>query len=116
MKILLRFCEMAPVCLLKIDSESIPELIPARYDLFPHDGGFAWGYEGSGVYSLAYAIISKLQIEIPDLDTAIDIKYASQLLVKRLLSTKNQLFEHDLDAGAIAQFLMKNAKEDRLTS
>ncbi|GAB3742223.1 hypothetical protein GCM10028794_28500 [Silanimonas algicola] len=64
--ICLRMVEGTGVAIYKHDGPRGPgDGIPARYDLFPHPGGFAWGYAGSGPQSLAWALAARFFPELP---------------------------------------------------
>ncbi|MBV6787630.1 hypothetical protein KWH02_21105 [Xanthomonas campestris pv. uppalii] len=47
-EILLRIVEGASVALYRHDASSGTELLPSRRDLFDYEGGYAWGYGGTG--------------------------------------------------------------------
>jgi hypothetical protein len=70
--ICLRMVEGTGVAIYKHDGPRGPgDGIPARYDLFPHPGGFGWGYPGSGPQSLAWALAAKLFPELPKEELAL---------------------------------------------
>ncbi|REC93358.1 hypothetical protein C8D72_3402 [Kushneria indalinina DSM 14324] len=54
--ILLRIVEGAPVALYRHDENGSAELLIPRYDRFQYEGGFEWGYGGTGPQSLSHAI------------------------------------------------------------
>ena len=59
-EILLRIVEGARVALYRHDPQGHAENIPTRYDLFEYEGGYGWGYLGTGANSLSFAIAGKL--------------------------------------------------------
>lgn len=57
---LLRILEGAPVALYRHQQGNTAEIVPTRRDLFQYDGGYAWGYHGSGPQNLCFALVGKL--------------------------------------------------------
>lgn len=57
---LLRILEGAPVALYRHRQGDTAEIVPTRRDLFQYDGGYAWGYHGSGPQNLSFALVGKL--------------------------------------------------------
>lgn len=62
------------------------QLLEPRPDLFQYEGGFAWGYLGTGVKSLAYALVADA-CEAQAL--SLDIDQHAHALVLNLLSGLN---------------------------
>lgn len=59
-EILLRIVDGARVVLYRHDPKNHAENVPTRYDLFRYEGGYGWGYSGSGANSLSFAIAGKI--------------------------------------------------------
>lgn len=57
---LLRYLEGAPVALYRSRPGGVAEIVPTRRDLFQYEGGFGWGYRGSGAQNLCFALAGKL--------------------------------------------------------
>ena len=92
MNVLLRIVDDAKVALVKEGID--PELLPTRYDLYQYRGGIAWGYKGSGVMNLAYAIVARL---FEDSDkTPSEIEKAAISMVEKLLCDLSSEREHEL--------------------
>ncbi|QEA40830.1 hypothetical protein FGL86_05780 [Pistricoccus aurantiacus] len=53
---LFRVVEGAPVALYRAHDDAQAELVVSRYDLFQYEGGYAWGYQGTGPQSLSHAL------------------------------------------------------------
>ncbi|PPU05609.1 hypothetical protein JH298_21520 (plasmid) [Xanthomonas campestris pv. campestris] len=58
--ILLRIVEGASVALYRHESTAPAELLPSRRDLFDYEGGYGWGYGGTGPQNLSHAIAGKI--------------------------------------------------------
>ncbi|WP_127170265.1 hypothetical protein [Xanthomonas euvesicatoria] len=58
--ILLRIVEGASVALYRHETTRPAELLPTRRDLFDYEGGYGWGYGGSGPQNLAHAIAGRI--------------------------------------------------------
>ncbi|WP_275286843.1 DUF6166 domain-containing protein [Halomonas elongata] len=54
--LLFRFVEDAPVVLYRHCDDSAAQLVIPRYDRFQYEGGFAWGYSGTGPQCLSHAL------------------------------------------------------------
>ena len=101
MKILLRKVENASVALFTDDVLASTEMLPTRYDLFQYTGGVAWGYKGTGVQNLGYAIAAKLADDIPGLS----VHGAAKSLVLNLLSHLDEKMEYTLDHNTLVNAL-----------
>jgi hypothetical protein len=101
MKILLRIVEGATVVLVSDDNLASVEMLPTRYDLFQYRGGVAWGYKGSGVQNLGYAIAARLTEEMPEKMPDQGIHAAAMSLVKNLLSNLDGHKEHTIDQATL---------------
>lgn len=95
MKILLRIVEGACVALVKASDDSEAELLPTRYDLYQYRGGIAWGYKGSGVTNLAYAIAARLTEDMQDND--VDVGFVANAILNNVLCHLDENAEHDID-------------------
>lgn len=93
MQILLRKIEGASVVLVCDLEHSKPEMLQTRYDLFKYRGGISWGYKGTGVQCLAYAIAGRLSEEMPEMD----IHAAARALLDNILSKLDGNKEHTID-------------------
>lgn len=96
--VLLKIVEGARVALIKY-STSDPEILPTRYDLFQYRGGIGWGYKGSGVRNLAFAIAARLQEDL--FDHEFDVNNAAEVLIQDVLSQLEQDAEHQLDMSEL---------------
>lgn len=101
MQVLLRLVEGAPVALVCDVEHSNPEMLQTRYDLFKYRGGVAWGYKGTGVQSLSYAIAGRLSEDFPEMD----IHVAARAILDNLLSKLDENKEHTIDHAKLIQAL-----------
>lgn len=101
MQVLLRIVEGASVALVCDVEHSNPEMLQTRYDLFNYRGGVAWGYKGTGVQSLSYAIAGRLLEEFPEMD----IHVAARAILDNLLSNLAKDKEHTIDHAQLIQAL-----------
>jgi mannitol/fructose-specific phosphotransferase system IIA component len=95
MKILLRIVEGAGVALVKTCDDSEAELLPTRYDLYQYRGGIAWGYKGSGVTNLAYAIAARLTEDMHHED--VNVAFVAEAILNNVLCYLDENAEHDID-------------------
>ena len=101
MKILLRIVDKVHVVLCQETSDSTPELLPTRYDLYPYRGGVSWGYNGSGVVNPSIAIAARF-VET-EIDPPISL-YADNLRVNLLADldiNQPHVLNHEILAKAI---------------
>ena len=101
-KILLRKVEGASVALIQNEGNAA-EILPTRYDLFQYRGGFSWGYKGSGVRNLAYAIGARLS----ERTTQVDIEEIVEILIEDILSQLDGDRNHDLDGDFLLGVIHK---------
>jgi len=97
--VLLRIVEGAWVALFREDKGSSVEMLPPRPNLYQYDGGYAWGYSGSGPQNLAHAIAGRIY-EFDSLEDAVVIKKAYEIL-EHFISTLDQGKEYDLQVADI---------------
>lgn len=98
-EILLRIVEGARVALYRHDPSGPAENIPTRYDLFRYDGGYGWGYGGTGANSLSFALAAKLS-ELENLD-AERIAERARRLLDGLISQLDGGLEYTLSVQAL---------------
>lgn len=91
--ILLRIVEGAPVALYRTASDSDAELIPQRYDIYTHRGGYEWGYKGAGPTSLSHALAA---LAYPTLWDARDIAEKAGEILELVVSKLERRKELDL--------------------
>jgi len=99
--ILLRIVEGAWVALFREDKGSSVEMLPPRPNLYQYDGGYAWGYSGSGPQNLAHAIAGRIY-EFDSLKDTDVIGKAYQIL-DHFLSPLDKSKEYDLQVSDIKQ-------------
>lgn len=97
--ILLRVVEGAGVALYRHNPDSSAELLPTRRDLFQYEGGYTWGYKGTGVRNLAYAIAGRIY-EFDQLNKE-QLSGKAYLIVERVLSGLQKDTPADLDVMEI---------------
>ena len=98
-EILLRIVEGARVVLYRHDPKSFAENVPARYDLFRYDGGYGWGYGGTGANSLAFAIAGKIS-ELENLSNA-QIADRARRILENVVSKLDGDQEHTLSVVSL---------------
>jgi hypothetical protein len=101
MQILLRKVEGANVAIVRNDDGSAPELLPTRFDLFNYRGGIAWGYKGSGVRNLAYAIAARLL----EGNRSLNIGEVVDCLIDELLSKLDGNQDHDINEDELIKLI-----------
>ena len=101
--ILLRLVEGAGVALWRSRKDSTPELLPPRPDLFQYNGGYSWGYKGSGCQNLANAIVGRIY-EFDNLPPSA-LGEKARLLVEGMISGINKDVEYTLDVTIIRRTL-----------
>ena len=99
MQILLKIIDGASVALVCDDENSKPEMLQTRYDLYRYRGGVAWGYKGSGVQSLSYAIAGRLSEDVRD----IEVHRAAGEILDNILSKLEGDQEHIIDHSMLIQ-------------
>tara|TARA_R110000744_G_scaffold188407_3_gene307753 strand:- start:1910 stop:2254 length:345 start_codon:yes stop_codon:yes gene_type:complete len=104
MRIILKKFEGVNIALIQRGENGDIDLLPTRYDLYPYDGGISWGYKGSGVMNLAYAIAAQLCEGIPHLNVSL----VAKALVENLLQILDEEKEHILDKQVLAQHIGKS--------
>ncbi len=88
---LLRIVEGGKVALYKVGDQTTPEMLRPRPDWYQYEGGYAWGYSGSGVFNLAYAILGKWE----------DEEILANDIVEKVLSKLDGEHEHTLTESQI---------------
>ncbi|ATS24106.1 hypothetical protein PK69_18005 [Xanthomonas phaseoli pv. phaseoli] len=101
--ILLRIVEGASVALYRHKDESLAELLPTRRDLFDYDGGYGWGYGGSGPQNLAHAIAGRIFL-LDGLDDK-QLRERAWVILDKIISRPilNTDSDHDLSVDSIKQ-------------
>ncbi|HHZ56456.1 DUF6166 domain-containing protein [Xanthomonas vasicola] len=101
--ILLRIVEGASVALYRHETARPAELLPTRRDLFNYDGGYGWGYGGSGPQNLAHAIAGRIFL----LDNLSDqeLKQRARVILENIInqSSLNADSDHDVPVDSIKQ-------------
>lgn len=100
-EILLRIVEGARVALYRHDPKRHAENIPTRYDLFKYEGGYGWGYSGSGAKSLSFALASKLS-ELERLSTE-QLENRVRRILEYVVDKLDSEREHTITVYALRQ-------------
>lgn len=100
-EILLRIVEGARVALYRHEPTNCAENIPTRYDLFRYDGGYGWGYGGSGANSLSFAIAGKIS-EFENLSNG-QIADRARRILENVVSKLDGDKEHALSVAALKE-------------
>ncbi|WDL56832.1 hypothetical protein [Xanthomonas campestris] len=101
--ILLRIVEGASVALYRHTDDSFAELLPTRRDLFDYEGGYGWGYGGTGPQNLAHAIAAKIFM-LDGLDDQ-ELKRRARIILDEVIAKPilNSEKNHDVPVEAIKQ-------------
>lgn len=102
-ELLFRLVEGAPVVLFRSERTAAAEMVAARYDLYRYDGGFAWGYSGSGPTSLSHALAAKVFGR--DVDDAAELQRLAYLILERVVARLDGDVEHDVPVAEITPIL-----------
>ena len=100
-EILLRIVEGARVVLYRHDPKNRAENVPARYDLFRYDGGYGWGYGGTGANSLSFAIAAKIS-ELENLSNG-QIADRAKRILEKVVSKLDGDQEHTLSVASLKE-------------
>jgi hypothetical protein len=99
--ILLRHVEGGGVAMHRAHEGGVAEAIPARYDLFKYDGGYSWGYKGTGVQALSYALANiALRLHGP---VEAEIHRCARVILEDVLCRLDSDEEHDVPTGYILE-------------
>ena len=98
---LLRIIEEAHVALVRHSKGSCPEMLPTRYDLYKYRGGICWGYKGSGVANLSFAIAARYCEYKP----SSNIPECADLILNKILCNLDKDTPHDIDQTEIQKIL-----------
>ena len=96
---LLRFLEGAPVALYRSHQGGAAEIVPTRRDLFQYEGGFGWGYHGSGAQNLCYALAGSLFVG-EGLSRS-ELSDRAMLLLENVISRLNNSMEYELSEAQL---------------
>jgi len=96
----LKFVEGARIALVKYDGSGNAETLTPRQDLYPYSGSYSWGYKGSGVLNLAYAVLGNCLVS--DTNT---IEKNVVRFVEEFLSELDGDSEHIFSEAEIVSFL-----------
>lgn len=101
--ILLRIVEGASVALYRHETTRPAELLPTRRDLFDYEGGYGWGYGGSGPQNLAHAIAGRIFL----LDNLSDkeLQQRARVILDKVISrpSLDAASDHDVPVDTIKQ-------------
>lgn len=98
-EILLRFVEGACVALYRHDAGCMPEVIPARGDLYAYTGGYAWGDASAGSMNLCFALAGALsQFDAVPRAT---VGRRARLLLSAVISKLDRHATHDLPVDVL---------------
>lgn len=101
--ILLRIVEGAGVALYRNKPDGGAENLPTRRDLYQYEGGYSWGYKGSGAVNLAHAIAGRIY-EYDGLSPA-ELCDKAYLIVELVVSKLKQNEPADLNVTEIKQLV-----------
>lgn len=96
----LKIIDGAKVVLVKHDGFGNPETLTPKQDLYPYTGSYSWGYKGSGVLNLAYAVLGNCLVS--DTET---IEKNVIRFVEEFLSELDSNTEHVFSESEIISFL-----------
>ncbi|MCC8489114.1 hypothetical protein LN572_04415 [Xanthomonas citri pv. fuscans] len=101
--ILLRIVEGASVALYRHETTRPAELLPTRRDLFDYEGGYGWGYGGTGPQNLAHAIAGRIFL-LDNLSNK-ELQQRARLILDKIISrtTLNPDSDHDVPVAEIKQ-------------
>ncbi|CEE27967.1 MULTISPECIES: hypothetical protein [Xanthomonas] len=104
--ILLRIVEGASVALYRHKDTSTAELLPSRRDLFNYEGGYGWGYGGSGPQNLSHAIASRIFL-LDNLDDQ-ELRRRARVILDKVISqpSLNSETNHDVTVESIKQLFV----------
>ncbi|MEB1432534.1 hypothetical protein [Xanthomonas campestris] len=104
--ILLRIVEGASVALYRHKGTSTAELLPSRRDLFNYEGGYGWGYGGSGPQNLSHAIASRIFL-LDNLDDQ-ELRRRARVILDKVISqpSLNSETNHDVTVESIKQLFV----------
>ncbi|WP_234349327.1 MULTISPECIES: hypothetical protein [Xanthomonas] len=104
--ILLRMVEGACVALYRHEPDSRAELLPTRRDLFNYEGGYGWGYGGSGPQNLAHAIAGRIFL-LENLSDK-ELQQRARVILDKVISlpTLDTDSDHDVPVDAIKQLFV----------
>ncbi|KFA16096.1 hypothetical protein EIM46_17875 [Xanthomonas vasicola pv. musacearum] len=104
--ILLRIVEGASVALYRHKDTSAAELLPSRRDLFNYEGGYGWGYGGSGPKNLSHAIASRIFV-LDNLDDQ-ELRRRARVILDKVISqpSLNSETNHDVTVESIKQLFV----------
>ncbi|GAB2562701.1 hypothetical protein ISP15_10530 [Dyella jejuensis] len=99
--ILLRHVEGGGVAMHRFEEGGTAEAIPARYDLFKYNGGVNWGYKGTGVQALSYAVANiVLSLHGP---TDAELHRCARAILDNVLCHLNGEEEHDVSTSYLLE-------------
>lgn len=98
-EILLRFVEGAGVALYRHEASRMPELIPARTDLYAYSGGYAWGDASPGAMNLSFALAGALSQFDPVPKATIGKR--ARILLRTVISRLDPKTAHDLPVDTL---------------
>ncbi|KGK66395.1 MULTISPECIES: hypothetical protein [Xanthomonas] len=100
-QILLRIVEGANVALYRHEPDSFAELLPTRRDLFDYEGGYGWGYGGTGPQNLAHAIAGRIFL-LDGLDDN-ELRRRARVILDKIISRPilDTDSEHDLSVATV---------------
>lgn len=99
--ILLRHVEGGGVAMHRAHEDGVAESIPARYDLFKYDGGYSWGYKGTGVQALSYAV-ANIALRSHGAGDA-DVHRCARIILEEVLCNLDGDEEHDVSTSYLLE-------------
>ncbi|APP87381.1 hypothetical protein ABQZ99_021115 (plasmid) [Xanthomonas hortorum pv. vitians] len=100
-EILLRIVEGAGVALYRHDASSGAELLPSRRDLFDYEGGYAWGYGGTGPLNLSHAIAGRIFLN--DIKDANELSRRARIILDKVIIQLDGDTEHNISLASIKE-------------